>query len=258
MNTLRAIYASFIHQQKETTTDLSYFTLLLGQVLMVIVIGWTASQSTNPSVLAYMLVGVPLMPIAESVTHRIGWTLTSELWDRTLEFTMISRTPMILVMLGKSISLILYGIPSGIIAFVTIYIMTGSLPSVSNIILVLISVCFVIIGIAIFGLLISPLMVLVGGRGGFFDAIIPFGAVLSGYLFPIDRLPSSLQAIAHLLPTSWGMVSVWRSINGESIWMIISAWAAFLATSILLLAITYFMYKIVEKRVRITGVLSTY
>ena len=258
-NIVRAILASFTQQWKTVATNIFSLSFIVQFILVVAVLSWIAIRSDSTFVLTYILVGAPLMAIWNGVVFRVGWSLNSELSARTLEFAMISRTPMIFVMLGKSLAQLVYGIPTGIIALLTMFLITRELPMVDNLVFLVLSLLFVIIGITVISLLFSPLMVLVGGRAGFFNSIMPLGVLISGFMFPIDQLPIGLEVIARLLPTSWAMYGVWHSITGtESTWSMLGAWGACVLTSALLLSITYLMFKAVEKRIRITGVLGTY
>ncbi|MDD5289216.1 MAG: hypothetical protein PHY28_08925, partial [Dehalococcoidales bacterium] len=120
------------------------------------------------------------------------------------------------------------------------------------------SVLVAIIGVFMVGLFFAPFMTLARGRGGFFNAFMPFAAVLSGFLFPVDRLPSGLLVIARLLPTSWAMDGVWQSIQGSSWLQVATSWGISILLSALWFWVIYFMFKMVEKRIRVTGALGTY
>ena len=256
---MRAIYTAFWQQWKTSATNSTILLLMVRATLMVSVIAWIAGQSNDPSVLTYILVGAPLMSIWEGVLHRVGWSLSSELFSRTLEFTLVSRTQLIFVMFGKSLAQVLYGIPFGIVSFVTIFVITGILPEVSSIGLLIPSFLLVIMSMTITSLLIAPLLVIVGGRGGFFDALIPFGVVLSGFLFPIDRLPVALEIAARCLPSSWAMECVWYAIEGyDSLWTVFGSLGMYILSLLAITIITYTLFKLVEKRIRITGGLIIY
>lgn len=258
-DTVHAIFAAFTQQWKTTATSIFSLSFIIQSIPVVAVLAWIAIRSDSVFVLTYILVGAPLMAIWNGVVFRVGWSLNSELSGRTLEFAMISRTPMILVMLGKTLAQLIYGIPTGIIAFLTMILITREFPAVDNLAFLVFSLLFVILGITIVSLLFSPLMVIVGGRAGFFNSIMPLGVLVSGFMFPIDQLPLGLEIMARLLPTSWAMYGVWHSITGiESTWSIIGAWAACVLSSAVWLSITYLMFKAVEKRIRITGILGTY
>lgn len=104
----------------------------------------------------------------------------------------------------------------------------------------------------------APLMVLVGGRSGFFNAITPFGVTFSGFLYPITRLPDGLEIVGRFLPTSWAMDAAIRSAEGGDTLRIIGDWGAGLALTGAYLMLIYLMFRKVEERVRVTGILSTY
>lgn len=226
---------------------------------MVVVYFWVANRSANPSVLDYIMVGAPLVTIWLGIVFRIGYSLDDELYGQTLQFVIISRTKAIVVLFGKTLAEVLYGIPAGIVSFVAIFLISRSFPEVANIGLLVFSLALVIIGITVTSLLIAPLMVLVGGRAGFFNGIMPFGIVLGGFLFPIERLPLVLEVAARMLPTSWAMKSVWLSIQGpESWWLVVSNLLIYILISIGWFSITYFLFALVERRIRVTGVLGRY
>jgi ABC-type polysaccharide/polyol phosphate export permease len=251
--------ASFGKEWKTTATVFSSLAFLLEAVPMVAVIAWIANQSDDPSVLTYMVVGAPLVVVWNGVLFRVGGSLINELSGRTLEFAMISRTPVMVMLLGKAVAQIVYGILTGVVTLLVMFLVARQLPEVANIPLLLVSLVFVIVGLTVTSLLVTPIMVLVGGRAGSYNAIMPLGVVLSAFLFPVDRLPIVLEVIARMLPMSWAMESVWQSIQGpESLWSVFGTWALCIATSVGLFGAAYLLFKVVERRIRITGVLSTY
>ena len=137
--------------------------------------------------------------------------------------------------------------------------MTRTVPVVSQPLALIVSLLLVIIGITVASLFFSPLMVLVGGRGGFFNTVIPFGLVLSGFVFPVDKLPVVLMVPARLMPTSWAMDGIRLSLTAGSTWTeIFTSWGLCLLTSVFLGVITFFMFRIVERRLRVTGTRDFY
>jgi len=259
VNQLRAMLASVIQQWKQISFSFGNLGFFLATIPMAVVFTWIAMQRGDNEVLAYLSIGLPLMTVWSGVAFRIGYTLTTELSNQVLQFVYISRTPVIIVSLGKALAQVLWGLPTGIISFMVIFLMTRTLPDISNPAALIISLLLVVIGITVASLFFSPMMVLVGGRGGFFNTIIPFGLVLSGFLFPIDRLPLVLKVLARLMPTSWAMDGVRLSLGNGGSWPeIFSSWGMCLLTSVLLGGITYAMFRIVERRIRITGTRDFY
>lgn len=259
MNHLLAIRAAFRQQWKiaASSTDVSF--LVLTPVPTAAVFAWIVGQSADPSALSYIYFGAPVMMIYQFVVFMVGWSLNNELVGRTLEFSLISRTPMMFVMFGKAVATIVRGIPGGIVTAAVIFIVSRQSPEVADPGPLVVSLLFVFIGMSVTALAFSPLMVIAGGRGGFFNAFIPFGVVLSGFLFPVAQLPTALRLMARLIPTSWAMEGVWQSIQGvESVGSLAGVLAMSLLASAALLGVTWLMFGAVEKRIRVTGTLGIY
>jgi ABC-2 type transport system permease protein len=259
MNNLRAITAAFTQQWKEVANSVMNMGYFIGAIPTVAVIAWVAYRSGNPDVITYLLIGAPLIHVWNGVILRVGWSLSDEISGRTMEFTLVSRTPLMMVMLGKGLAQVVYGIPTGMVALITMLIIVHQVPAVADIPSLLFSLILIVAGLAVFSLFMAPLQVLVGGRAGFFNIFMGLGVMISGFLFPINRLPTWLMVTARVLPTSWAMDGVWKSITGyDSYWSIIGAWGACILASAIILLITYLMFRVVEKRIRITGVLGVY
>lgn len=258
-NQTRAMLASVVQQWKQTSLSFGNLGFFLATIPMAIVVTWIAMQRGDRGVLAYLSIGLPLMTVWSGVAFRIGYTLSTELSSQVLQFVYISRTPVIVVSLGKALAQVLWGLPTGIISFMVVFLMTRALPHISNLPAFIISVLLVVIGITVASLFFSPLMVLVGGRGGFFNTVIPFGLVLSGFVFPVDKLPAVLMVPARLMPTSWAMDSINLSLESGSTWaQILTSWGLCILTSIFLGIVTYSMFHIVERRIRVTGTRDFY
>jgi ABC-2 type transport system permease protein len=258
-NTLNAVGASFIQQLKNTTVNLNSLTFVVGAIPTVAVYAWIALQSHDLARISYLMVGAPLMSIWNGVVFRTGWSLDNEMGQRTLEFALISKTPMLVVLFGKALAQLAYGIPVGIISLLAMYLITHQIPNVASPWLLMVSLIFILIGLAVVSLLFAPVLVLAGGRAGFFNGILPFGVILSGFVFPADRLPLVLKELALVLPTSWAMSSVWRSIDGSgSTWTIVTGWLMCLVTSVILFVLTYVLFRVIEKRMRVTGSMGSY
>ena len=199
------------------------------------------------------------MTVWSGVVFRIGYTLNNEMSNQVLQFVYISRTPVILVSLGKAVAQVFWGLPTGLISLLVVYLMTKTTPQVANVGALLISLVLVIIGIAVASLFFSPLMVLVGGPTGFFGVIILLGSLLGGFVFPVSKLPWVLMITARLVPTSWAMDAVSMSIKGTaSPSAMIGSWGMSILMTIVLFGITYFMFNTIEKKLRVEGIRDVY
>jgi ABC-2 type transport system permease protein len=258
-NLLRALAASFIQQLKNTSFNVGSLNYSIGAISSIIVYSWIANQTQDLSRINYLLAGAPFMAIWSGVAFRTGWSLDSEIGYNTLEFALISRTPMVVVLMGKALAQLAYALPVGVLSLILMSLLTHHPPAAANLPLFLISICFILTGIAIVSLVFAPVLVLFGGRAGFFNGILPFGIILSGFVFPPENLPLVFRVISWIMPTSWAMSGAWQSIKGpDSVWPVIFTWLMCILTSFLLFVITVYLFKKIEDRIRISGRLGTY
>ena len=257
MYTINAIIAAFRQHWKNTTANMWSLSFFFGAVPQIAVYGWIAIQNPDPLILGYLSVGAPFGAIWNSVFFGIAGSLSSEIWNGTAEFTMISRTSMLVALFGKSLAMMVFGIPVGIISITTMLTVARQMPQIDSYPLVFVSVIVILIGLMATGLVMAPVIALARGRtAGMFTLFLPIIVVFSGFLFPISSLPPGLAIAARILPSSWAMDSVMQAVKGpDSAWAVISGWLFSLLLSAALLALTYFLFKKVEKRLRITGLM---
>ena len=259
LGNIRAVRAAFIQQWRSVSSAVDRTAFLVSSVPIVAVLAWIARTKDDPLILAYVSLGSFMMVIWNSGVFRVGWSLTSEINQGTFELSFVTRTPLILVMFGKSLALIVLGVINGSAAFFVALAIGGRLIDVDSIPLLLVSLLVSLFALTTGAFIFAPLMVLSRGRGGFFNAFIPFGFVFSGFLYPISVLPQGLEQVARLLPTSWAMDAVLGSVDRTgSVWNVAGDWGAATGVSVVWLLISYLMFRKVDERLRISGVLGTY
>jgi ABC-type multidrug transport system permease subunit len=255
MNTIYAIMAAFRQHWKNTTANLWSLSFFFGAVPQVAVFAWIASQNPDRAVLGYLIIGAPFMAIWNSVFFGIAGALSNEIWDGVIEFTIISKTSILVSLLGKALAMMVFAIPVGLISAGTMLIVGRQMPVIDNWPMLFVSIIVIFIGLTSIGLVMMPVIALSRGRtSGIFTPLIPLVITFSGFLYPITSLPSWLGFVSHILPSAWGMESVMQAVKGpDSAWAVISGWVYSLLISAALLVITYYLFKMVEKRLRITG-----
>ena len=231
-----------------------FVSLAVTGIPLPAVVAWIATQSASSEPLAYIAIGIVLMTMWQVSVFFSGWTLSLEFDFGTVDHTLVSRTPLPVVMFTKAAASLAISIPGALIAFATVQLISRQLLEVASPIHLVISMGVAVWSIVVVGFLFAPLFVLVKGRPGFFNALLPLGAAFSGFLYPISQLSPEARIIAHMLPTSWAMDGVIRSIRvGESSTRILGDWGAAIGLSIVLLAITWFMFGKVEASLRRSG-----
>jgi len=224
---------------------------------VTIIYTWLVLQSNNPDLLTYILVGAPIVAVWATIALQIGYLLDSEIWNQTLLFVLISRASITVVMLGRMLGELIIGIPAVILTFSIVMIVARRTPTIAEPGLFVFSLVVVVLSLIAITLILAPFVVLVRGRAGFMAIFIIAGIVLGGFVYPVHRLPQAFQIVSRMLPISWGMSSVWQSIGGVSSLSSISQnWGISVFLSLTFLISSYFLFKIIEKRIRVSGTLG--
>jgi ABC-type uncharacterized transport system permease subunit len=158
-----------------------------------------------------------------------------------------------LIMLGKALAIIAFVSIGGVVAFLLVLAVSRQTPQLDDAALFLASGCVALVAVIAMCFVFAPFSFIAGVRGGFFNALMPFGSVVSGFLYPIGVLPASLEAVARLLPTAWAMQAVIESIDGGSDATILLHLGIALALSAALIAAACLLFVEAERRVRLSG-----
>jgi ABC-2 type transport system permease protein len=257
MSQINTIIPTIRKEWKENTMGTSRIYKFIGDASRAAVLAWIVYQSGAFGTLGYVSVGTALLAIWTGILTLGGWTLESELYGKTLDFMLISRTKMSLILFSKNIAQGLTEIPTGFISFLTAVLVARAWPDFANIPALAVSLLLAFLGMIVLGFFFSTLVVLVAGRAGFFMGIMPFIAVISGFILPVNNLPLWLEIPARFTPSSWAMDGVWASITGIESWpMVIRDWGLSLVILMVWFVFTYYLCQVVEKRIRITGTLG--
>ena len=258
MGYLYAIQAAFLQNWKEIIGTSNFFIFsLMGSVPTVILLAWLTRESSSPTVLAYIAIGASLMVVWNSATWRIGWSLALEVNEGTLEFNLVSRTPLMFTMLGKALALSTFGALAGLVSLGLFLLVAQQPITIAHWPLLVVSLIVAMLALITCGFILTPLLVLGESRPGSLNAVLPFGVVFSGFVHPIDLLPASLKPLAWCLPTAWAMDGSILAIEGASSpWEIVLDWLVAGGLILVYLGLTQWLFRKVEMRVRRTGSLT--
>ncbi len=259
MGNLYALSGAFLQQWRNVRRTASYANFIIAGIPNVIILAWIANKSDNPVAITYIAVGASLMLVWTNAVFRMGWALSDERWGGLLDVSLVSRTPVIVTMLGKSLALCIFSLLTGAGAFILILIVSEHAIPIVDLPLAIVSLAITLFVMICAGFIFCPITVLVGEPSGLFATVMPFGVACSGFLYPIGILPAALQVIARGLPTSWAMESVIMATTGSgSTWEIVIRWVIALALAVVYLFITQLLFRLVERRVRVTAALTTF
>lgn len=258
MGIFYAVTAAAKAEWKNAFSTSVLVSLILGSLPIVLMFSWLGSRGPDETTVTYVLAGVFLFIVWNQAFFRIGWSVSGELLMGTLDLAIVSKTSLTLITLGKALSLLLLSILGGAVMLGVGMLVNSGVPDPGNVLLVFISLVITTIGVMVCCFIFSPIMVLMGGRGGFLNGFSLGGIVLSGFLYPIDVFPAGLEALSRMLPTSWGMLALYESTkDGSSTWQIAGYWLVALAITISYVLATWVLFGVVERRVRKTASLGS-
>jgi ABC-2 type transport system permease protein len=220
--------------------------------------GWVVGKSGNEIAISYVFVGSALMAMWTLGMFYTGWSLATEHYQGTLDLLMTTRTPVFIVILGKALAIFAWQMPAAIVSFLVVLAFSGGAPAIDEPLLLFVSGVIAMVAVLIFGFIFAPVGFLSGARSGFMNALMPLGAAISGFLYPIGVLPDGLEAVARCIPSAWAMEAVVRSVDGGGMSRIVTAWAVSLGLTAAYFAATAMLFRVAEARVRVTGNLGRF
>jgi ABC-type multidrug transport system permease subunit len=250
---LRALAYAFKQQWKRTFTLYDMFFPILTALAPAIGAGYVVGKSGNPVAVSYVFVGVALMSLWTLGIFYIGYTLADEHWEGTLDLLMTTRTPVVLIVFAKALAILVWQMPAAVVSFLVVFALARSPANIAEPGLVFASGLLAIGAVVAFSFIFAPLGFLMGIRGTY-SGLMPLGAAISGFLYPIGLLPGALEAVARCIPSAWAMEAVVRSVNGtDSFGRLAVDWAAAMGLIALYLVASVWLFARAEDRVRRSG-----
>jgi ABC-2 type transport system permease protein len=80
--------------------------------------------------------------------------------------------------------------------------------------------------------------------------------VFCGFMFPVTVLPPAAQAVAYVLAPTWATRALYASTNQLGPHDYTEWWLASAALSLAYLGAAFFLYRVVERRARVSGELA--
>jgi ABC-2 type transport system permease protein len=205
---------------------------------------------------AYAILGGGLLGYWGMAYVEGGNEIQNERWSGTLEQIMGCPTPLVVIVVGKLCSSLVFGALSFFPAIAVGYFAFHQ--SVQNIDPVPFAVSFLVLTFAFFcmAVTLAPLYAMwrwaFSVTNGFEIGVY----VLGGFMFPISQLPAWLQVVASVFAPTWAVRALYAATGQPfgrqyALW-----WAVSIALSCGYLVIGWFLYRLVDVRARATGQLA--
>src|SRR5690606_10171770 len=105
--------------------------------------------------------------------------------EGTLDLTMTSRTPLALVLFGKALAIMCSLLASTAGVFLIVVAFSQRFTPIDNPPALFVSGLLALAAVIATSFIFAPFSFLQGARGGFFNAIMPGGTAVSGFLYPV-------------------------------------------------------------------------
>ena len=220
------------------------------------VVAWVANSRGDEAIFTYLCVGVVLFGVWNGAAFRTGFSLQTEFFLGTLGPSLLTRTPLFVILAGRVASDLALGLVTAVGGVLTIAAIADVPLRVASVPLFVVSAVFGYVTLLCLGLVLSPLMVLSRERSGFTNAVRPFAAVLSGFTFAAPVLPLGLEVFTWFWPTAWAMRAVDGSIRGAGAAEIVGQLALGALLMVVFLGVAQALLRLVERKVRLSGDLA--
>jgi ABC-2 type transport system permease protein len=185
-----------------------------------------------------------------------GNGIQDERWNGTLEQIFAVPTPLWVILLGKIVGSLLFGIiafiPTAVFAYVGFH---AVLPNVDaarfTISLGVLTFSFLAIALTL-----TPLFALWRWAFSMLNGFELGVYVLCGFMFPVTVLAPWAQGVGGALAPTWATRALYASTTSDGPHDFVTWWVAAIALSVAYLVIAYFLYRLVERRARVSGELA--
>ncbi len=211
---------------------------------------------TSTAQLTYGILGGGLIGYWGIAYIDAGNGIQDERWNGTLEQIFAVPTPLWVIVLGKACGGLLWGMLSFIPTLALAYF--GFHNVIPNLDATNFAISF---GVLTFSFLciamsLTPLFALWRWAFTMLNGFELGTYVLCGFMFPITILPGWAQVIAGALGPTWATKALYASTTSAGPHDFFAWWAVAIGLSLVYLALSFVLYRLVDKRARATGQLA--
>jgi ABC-2 type transport system permease protein len=211
---------------------------------------------TTSTQLTYGVLGGGLIGYWGATYIDAGNGIQDERWNGTLEQIFAVPTPLWVIVLGKAVGGLVWGMLSFMPTVALAYFgFHSTFPNLDG------GRFMVSFGVLTFSFLtialsLTPLFALWRWAFTMINGFELGTYVFCGFMFPVTILPGWAQAVATTLAPTWATRALYASTTSQGPHDFIVWWAAAIGLSLVYLAASTFLYRLVDKRARATGQLA--
>jgi ABC-2 type transport system permease protein len=262
--TLRVIYSAFRMAMLHWMADPQWvIPNIIAPFVFTTVALTLFSNSTGPFGL-YAVLGGGMMGMWGNTIYSSGFAIEFEKWQGTLEEVIAAPSKLMHVITGRAISNAFFGL-TNMLAVLLIAGVGFRVPlEIADPLLFSVSLILTLLSVSALGLIFASAFVLSRSAQALTNGLETPLYIVSGSMFPISLLPFWIHPAAYILGPTWGVDAIRLATSADyvsqSFWMGVTPNVAmFLDLTIMMLitlayvCIAAVLFKMVEKRARITG-----
>lgn len=258
--TRSVLLSSMILQIKQSFIRPMYrFCLIVNPILNTILLYEMFCNSGQENFAAYVMLGSGMMSLWSCICFSSAGDIDRERRSGTLVLIFSVPTAFPVIILGKILGNTLMSLISLLITIVTARIIFQATFSLGSPGYFLISLFGMVGSFVVISSVIACLLTLSRRTSLYMNCIeIPF-ILLCGMSFPIDILPSWLQPISRCLAPTWSVELLRMTISGVTdVALFWRKFAIMMSLSIIWLLFAAYLYKAIDRAVRINATLEVY
>lgn len=255
-NNLKIIFQSALVQISQTfSRPMFKYVVIIQPLFYSLMLYMIYRNSTPEDYISYAIIGTSALTLWSSIIYSSASDIDREKFIGTMPYIVVTPSKFSLILIGKILGNTLLGlVPSGMIVLI--------LTKLSNIYFLkvnLINFTFSLILFLLTFLIMAFFLCLVFTLSReirlFMNFLIYPIYILCGVVFPIEILPNHIKIISNILPPTWALKIIRKSITGQSL---------FKETFILIVLLifysicSYFFLRKFYNNIRVNGTLEVF
>lgn len=253
---IRVLLASLALQFRLMRLEGIVFTIVVPPVLYAVVLVLVMQHAGRSDLAAYAVIGPAVLGSWGTAIGISGHVVTEDRWTGTLELILTAPGGGWLVILGRVMGTAVFSLVA-VAESLVVGQALGMPVTVRDVPLFVVAVAACVASVGAFGLILAALYMFVRSARLFTNVLAFPLIILSGAAFPIELLPAAGQALSDVVSLKWGAQLLRAAVGaGEA-----SVASGIVMISLLTgayLAIGRVLFAFIERRVRVTGTLSSY
>ena len=218
-------------------------------------------RNVSGSVALYAVLGGGMMGMWGNTLYGSGFALAFDRWNGTIEYVLATPARLVWIVAGRSASNAVLGLVNALAILVVVALGYGTLIAIANPVLLLLALALTLGSLSALGVLFCSAFLLSRSASVMTNGLEMPIYVASGSMFPIALLPFWSHPLSLSLGPSWGIDAMRYAADATYVGLGFGYWidvSVVLASTVIYLAIGFWLFIIVEQKVRRDATLMEY